>query len=288
VTSPAERDYSSSLEFGGLTRTYHVHLPASYDGRKQFSLVLAFHPGLLNGKTMEKLTRFSQTADKNGFIVVYPDGYKKVWAGPGLYNPAQLEGVDDVSFVSALIDKLLGELKIDRSRIYAAGMCNGGVLVQTLACRLSDRIAAIAGVATAMTEEMVSWCQPERPVPAIFMHGTEDTWIRCEGGRGPTGREKLSSVSAMVKWWVQTNGCSAQPAVTYEPDRTDDGMKVRREAYARCKDGSEVILYMVEGGGHTWPGGWQFMSEAAIGKTTQDIDASQIIWEFFQKHPMKR
>ena len=285
--APIQMDYSGSIEVGGLTRTYKIHLPTGYDGKKSFPLVLAFHLGYMQGRDMERLTHLSETADKEGVIVVYPDGYKRCWAGPGLVNPAQIEGVDDVAFVSALLDKMIDKLRVDQKRVYAVGICNGGFLVQMLGCRLYDRLAAVAVAATAINIEFIEWCQVKGRLPIMFFHGTEDTYILWEGGRGQSGRVTLMPVRTAVEKWAEINGCSSTPSISYMPDKADDGTRVRREVYPGCQDGTEVVLYLVEGGGHTWPGGWQYIEEKTIGRTCRDIDASQLIWDFFEKHPKK-
>ena len=282
-------DYSGELEFGGLVRTYDVHLPASYDGTSDFPLLLTFHGGGGRGGGMPILTHLNRIADREEFIVVYPDGYRRSWADGRGKNAAELAGVDDVGFISALIDELAGELEVVLSQVYAAGISNGGFLSQRLACELSDKIAAIAVVAATMPENLASGCSPQRPVSVIFIHGTEDSFVPWEGGevpRGPGGR--VLSVDDAVEKWVEINGCSLSPTVTQESDRVDDGTQVRCEAYGEGKDGTEVVLYIIEGGGHTWPGGWQYLPERTIGRICRDIDASEIIWDFLHKHRMNK
>jgi len=277
-------DYTASLDFGDLVRTYEVHLPESYDGTTGIPLLLAFHGGGGTGRGMIRLTHLDEIADEEGFIVAFPDGYQRRWADGRGTTAAELAGIDDVGFVSALIDRLADDLTVDRSRVYAAGISNGGFLCQRLACELSDRIAAIATVAATMPYNLSTRCCPESPVSVMFVFGTDDPLVPWEGGELTVGaRGEILSVSAAVEKWVEMNGCSSSPTVTYEPDAADDGTRVRREAYAGGKGGAEVVLYMIEDGGHTWPGGWQYLPEWIIGKTSRDIDAGEIIWDFFRR-----
>ena len=285
--SPAvEYDYSDSLEYGDLARTYRVHLPEAYDGTTDLPLVLVFHGGGGTGRGMIRLTQLDRIADQEGFIVAFPDGYERRWADGRGTTPPELAGIDDAGFVSALIDKLAAELTVDLHQVYATGISNGGFLCQRLACELSDRIAAIATVAATMPYDLASECQPNESVSVMFMFGTDDPLVPWEGGELTVGaRGRILSVDAAVVKWVEINGCATTPTVTYEPDAADDGTRVRREAYAGGKGGTEVVLYVIEDGGHTWPGGWQYLPERIIGKTSRDIDASEIIWDFFRNHP---
>jgi polyhydroxybutyrate depolymerase len=265
------------MQFDGNTRTYRVHLPRSYDKHRPAPLVLSFHGRAGTGNGQEKLTHFDAVSDENGFIVVYPDGLYRSWnAGLGS-GPAEARDVDDVGFVSALIDEVGHELSVDKQRVYANGISNGGIFVQRLACELSDKIAAIAAVAGPMAARVAKDCRPKRPVPVLMMHGTADPMIHMDGTfvQGPG---QALPVEETVAGWVQRNGCSSTPVVS------DLGGGVTFEAYEDCRDGAEVVLYRIHDGGHTWPGGWQYLPEKIIGPTNRHIDASKVIWDFFARH----
>lgn len=281
--------YEQTMEFEGRKRSYILYLPAAITNQKPLPLLLVLHGGGGEGKGMEGLTGFSRMADQKGFIVVYPDAVDKNW-NDGRESPflaSQRDGVNDVGFISALLDKLVKTLKIDQKQIYATGMSNGGIMSQRLGCELSGKIAAIAPVAGSMAEKLEPDCKPSRPVPVLLIHGTDDPLVRWQGGAViRDNRGTVLPVPDTVKKWVRLDGCNATPEVSREPDKdSQDGTQVRREVYAGCKAGSEVVLYAVEGGGHTWPGGSQYLPEAIIGKTNRDINASEIIWDFFNKHP---
>jgi polyhydroxybutyrate depolymerase len=234
---------------------------------------------------MRRLTGLDAVADREGFLVVYPDGVSRQWNdGRAEVDP----GVDDMAFVSALIDHLVEQYKSDRGRIYATGMSNGALFSFRLASDLSDKIAAIAPVGALMGEALSQRAPPAKPMPVLLIHGTQDPLVPWDGGNVQVFRRKrgrVLSAAATVAFWVKHNGCTPTPVITYEPDQDPtDGTRVRREEYRSGKDGSEVLLYAVEGGGHTWPGGWQYLPERIIGKTSRDFQASEVIWGFFKRH----
>jgi len=278
----APGSYNCSMNCDGIERTYCLHIPPSYDKAVAVPLVIALHGVGGTGKGMNKLTGFNDVSDKEGFIAVYPDGIMKMWKCDGRLNKQS-----DLQFISSLIDNISTVLNIDRNRVYATGMSNGGFMCIYLASNLSDKIAAIAPVGATMTDYQYNNFSPPVSVPVLIMDGTEDPLVHWEGGeitlfsRMKVGKAK--SVEDTVKFWVNHNHCSQKPSVRYLEDKAPkDGTKVRCEIYAGGTNGSQVILYAIEGGGHTWPGGLQYMSEDKIGKTCRDINGSQVIWEFFK------
>jgi polyhydroxybutyrate depolymerase len=277
------------LEFGGLTRSFHVHVPPSYDGEASVPVVIALHLGLADGETIEKISGFSEIADREGFIVVYPDGHMKRWAGPGLTTPEELVDVDDVGFINEVMDRVARDWKIDTARVYVAGMCRGGFLAQMLAGAHPEKFAAIAAVTTFQTPQFdAEFPELRRPVPILVMNSTDDMYVPFAGGPLPLTPEiEVVSSREVVEKWIDLNGCGSRPLVTEVPDSADDGTRVRFESFADCRGGAEVAYYVVEGGGHTWPGGWQYLDEAEIGRTSRDLDASELIWEFFSRHELK-
>jgi len=279
-------DVRASIVFGGLTRTYIVHTP-KLNGTAPIPLVLAFHGGGGTGAGMARLTHLSQLADKYGFIVAYPDGYMRRWADGRGTTAAERAGVDDVGFVSALIDQLSKQNQIDPTRVYATGISNGGFFSLRLACELSSKITAVAAVAATLPQNLSDHCHPQKPVSILLIHGTDDPLVPASGGvvGGRIGGEVIS-LNATVNLWLQADACMLTPDVTYATEVVNDGTRVKIETFASCKNSSAVILYVIEGVGHTWPGGVQFSPESVIGKTTHNIDAGQVIWLFFQKHSL--
>jgi len=277
-------DHIGSIKSHGLRRTYLLHVPISYDATKPTPIVLFFHASHRTGEEAARITNFNKLADQNNFIVVYPDGVDRVWNDGRVRRSARWHNIDDVGFAKALIDHLLKTLNIDSKRIYASGRSNGAILAYRLACEYSVKFAAIAPVAGAMPDNPDMPCSPHDPVSVIAIHGTDDKIILWDGGDAAGGR--TLSVPETIKRWVILNQCPTSPRVMYEPDRDPkDGTRVKKEEYGPCKDGSEVVVYAIEGGGHTWPGGKEvFYIGAASGSVSKDIDAAEIIWDFFKKH----
>jgi polyhydroxybutyrate depolymerase len=277
----------STMQSGGVERIYRVHVPPSYDGEEPVPLIVAIHFGGGNSQILERLSQLSEYADQKGFLVAYPEGYRTAWGGPDLVTPSVRDGVDDAAFISAVIDRVAGEYRVDPRRVYVAGMCNGSLLAQVVGYELADKVAAVALYTAFMTEAFrESYETPPRPMPIIQFNGTADTYILWDGGIPPGLGNNGLPVRVGVERWAEVNGCSKTPEVTELPDVADDGTKSRREVYGDCVDGAEVVLYVVEGAGHTWPGGVPYASEDLIGKTSQDMSANEAMWEFFLRHPL--
>lgn len=281
-----------SFKWDGYKRTYLVHVPSNLKKGDSPALLIALHGGGGKAKGMITLTRggLNSLADGEGFIVVYPQGYKKHWndGRVGANDPANRKDIDDVGFISALIDRMIEEHGVDENRIYVTGISNGGMMSYRLACELSGRIAAIAPVATSMPINMPDACSPGDPMAVLIISGNYDPLIPFEGGEiqvGKLKRGRVISVPQCITYWVRHNGCSSAPEITMLPDIVaNDGTRVRVEEYPGCQERGTVTAYIIEGGGHTWPGGLQYLGERTIGKTCRDIDANQVIWDFFKQH----
>jgi polyhydroxybutyrate depolymerase len=272
-------DRQGEIKVDNLRRNFLLHIPPLYESRQPTPLILAFHGRLGTGKKMEKLTHLSDLADKQGFIVVYPNGVGRSWnAGHGT-GKAEAKGVDDVNFTVRLIDSLSQTLNIDWKRIYATGFSNGATFVHRLACELSEKIAAIAAVAGTIAPQVGRNCHPARSVAALHIHGTADPIVPWEGGR-TGGGGFVESVAATIAGWVERNACAP------EPEETDLGGGVSRASYSSGRQGTMVMLYRVQEGGHTWPGGYQYLPKKVVGETNRSWDASQAIWDFFVQHPL--
>jgi polyhydroxybutyrate depolymerase len=178
--------------------------------------------------------------------------------------------------------------------VYATGISNGAAMSYRLACQMADRIAAIAPIGGANQFSTLESCAPSRPVPLMHVHGAEDPAWRFEGGVGRAAwpgqdaeaRGRHISVPETIAAWAALNGCQPLPQVDELPDRVEDGTRVRRERYAGCRQGAEVVLYAIEGGGHTWPDGYQYFSVERVGRTSRELNANEVMWEFFRQHRM--
>lgn len=294
--------YQDTVSVDGMNRTFQVHLPIGYRTLKNMPVVMVFHGLQLNGSIMMFLSNMNSVADRNGFIVMYGDGVGKAWEdGRGSH------GHDDVGYVCKVLDKIATTVSIDRRRVYASGISNGGYFTQLLACAIPDRIAAVAVVAATMMQQAGSHCHSNRTMPIMFFLGTNDPLISWgSAGAGTTSAElgelaelvgvsKIGGVdSAMARFggimpvpevmefWAAHNHCSsANPSISMEPDRdSKDGTRVKKESWG--SGSSEVVLYRIEGGGHTWPGGMPYASQAFAGRVSRDIDASETMWQFFK------
>jgi polyhydroxybutyrate depolymerase len=281
--------HEKKLSYGGLARTYRVHIPPGYDGSKPVPLVLAFHGKGGTDATVEKRLGFDPVADRHNFIVAYPQGVNDYWndgrPAPRFPNAEQ---IDDVGFVSELISKCLTvEFRIDPSRIYATGFSNGGFFTQRLGWELSDKLAAIAPVAGTMGVERARNFFPKGPVSVIEIHGTLDEIVKYEGGLvGTTGAMAISAPE-MAAMWAKADGCGPMPVVEFNPDNfPGDRSRTRHEIYSAGRAGTEVVLVTMEGLEHNWPQA-RTVSYGARQEDGGMNAAAVMIWKFFERHPKK-
>lgn len=283
-----------TLSHDGLERSYHVHLPPGHRKDQPAPLVMALHGGGGRGDRFDASTN-GQTigeADRRGWVIVYPDGIEQGWNDGRPLDSARDRrrgNADDVGFLVALIDELHADYGIDQRRVYAMGISNGGFMSFRLAVEASDRIAAIAPV-TANLSKALEASKATRAVSVLVMNGTEDPLVPFDGGQVRVlgkDRGEVLSTAATMSWWVKHNGCSSTPKVDILPDAApDDGTTVEVERYVGCRDSSEVVLYRIRGGGHTWPGGRQYLPERVIGRVCSDIDGTREIFDFFARHQL--
>jgi polyhydroxybutyrate depolymerase len=295
-TSPATQlaagEHTRTIAVDDVPRRYRVHVPKNYDAAKPTPVVLVYHGGGGNPGSMVRLTGLDTKSEEAGFIVVYPYGSGLdperllTFNGGECCGFAMQRKIDDVTFTRALLDDLATVANVDANRVFATGLSNGGIMSHYVASELSDRIAAIAPVGGPL---MMDACRPKRPVPVMHFHGTGDEFAPFNGGYGKGGAggkgvTDFKSVEHTIQSWVKANGCQPEPEIVALPDKANDGMKSTRKTWGGGKEGSEVVLIEIENGGHTWPG--MDPPVAMLGKSTKDISANDLMWEFFQRHPL--
>jgi len=266
---------TGSFDFGGQSRNYRLHVPPSYNGTDAVPLIFNLHGYTSNATQQEFYSGMNAVSDTAGFIVCYPNGIGNAWNSG--FTPPYFGGVDDVGFISVLIDSLSNQYNIDPARVYSCGMSNGGFMSYRLACELGNRIAAIASVTGTMTGLQLDNCAPVRPIPSLQIHGTLDQTVAYQGNA------LSESVDSVMQYWITANGCTQPVLLDTLPDLVLEGSTVTTQRWTNCSGGTEVYHFKVANGGHTWPGAFSIPS----GITNQDINATQEIWNFFNRftHP---
>jgi polyhydroxybutyrate depolymerase len=275
----------------GLRRSFRVHVPSGYTDSQTFPLIVVIHGAFSTAKEMEKHRGFSELADREGFLVVYPEGFGLLgflqhWNSGHCCGKALESNLDDVGFIARVIDDVCARFKVDRSRIYMAGNSNGGMLTYRFAAEISDVPAAIAVVAGAIggkpSGEQAEWRipHPGRSVPLIVFHGLSDRAVPYAGGRSLRKRHDRTfvAVGESVAFWVQNNDCVPTPR-----RQSLYGGRVMLESWSGCIADGEVMLYSIERWDHVWPGKY-FTRRLDDQDSFRGFDAAELIWEFFKRH----
>jgi polyhydroxybutyrate depolymerase len=270
------------LTWRGIERVYETIVPEGYDGTRPLPIVLGLHPLSIPHTVVPSIVGFADAAEEHDFIAVVPAGRRN---GPTpFWNAAPQPHNDDVSFIADVLDDVEAQLCVDTSRVFSTGMSNGGHMSSILACQLSKRITAVAPIAGA---EFYEQCKG-RPVPVVAFHGDADPIVTYEGGglnateisrqqlwRGevPPGLPKHDGVDGAMRRWAEHNGCNKKAKETRVSD------EVLKRTWSGCK--ASTTLYVIEGGGHAWPGTLVPGFEDAFGKGTTDINATKLAFDLF-------
>jgi polyhydroxybutyrate depolymerase len=263
-------DSNNSITSGGLKRTFLLHLPPSY-GRDYQPLVINYHAYSFTAQKMAQYTNMAVEANKEGFIVVFPQGIDNPpsWnAGIGELGPTG--DADDVQFTRDLLSYLTKNYCIDTHRVYVTGFSLGGGMAYRVACTLTNQIAAIATVAGAFYHAP-GGCHPSRPLPVLEIHGAADTYAPYDGNPAM----QMAAVSVYLNVWLNADGCSSASKVFFQQG------DVTGNEWTQCANGTAVEHYRVSDGGHTWPGAG---AVPVLGFTTHVIDANAVIWDFFKQY----
>jgi polyhydroxybutyrate depolymerase len=266
------------LGAGGRTRDFLVYVPGKL-GTGLHPLILLLHGRLGTGSGMVRLADFRAIADREGLILVYPDGVDRSWNDGRVSSPAYKKGIDDVDFLNRTIAYMLQHYPVDSTRIYATGMSNGGFMSSRLGDELTHRLAAIAVVAASVDEDEKP---TTTPLPVLYIQGTKDPLVPFNGGdiRGGT----ILSHQKTLERWVAIDGCDPTPVVVTRPDSVGDGTTVTQQTYTNPRTGIQVVGITIAGGGHTWPSGWPYLPKSIIGITSRNLNANEAIWAFFRRY----
>lgn len=278
VTAARAAPPSAQIDFGGLQRTYYLHVPPG----PPTGLVVNLHAAGQTGQQQATLTHYDAVADAHGLLVVYPDGIDFSWAdGRGASVPDHT-GVDDVGFIAALVDRLTAEYGVPPGRVFATGLSAGGFMANRLACDRADMFAAIAPVGATLGEQVA--CDPSQPVSVLTSQGTVDPIVPFQGGPmvGRGGPSTILAAYAVVDRWRELDGCAPDPVIAPLPG-VGDGTTAERVSY-QCAAGTEVVFLRVDGGGHTWPGAPEILPANQVGPATRAFDASEVSAQFFDAH----
>jgi len=280
-----------AIDVAGVRRTFRVYLPAARP--QPLPVVLVLHGGGGSGAGMEWLTQrgFNRIADRDGALIVYPDGIGKGWndGRSDLKSRAVREHVDDLAFLRLLPRELAALTPLDPRRVYSTGISNGGLMSYRLACDAADVFAAVAPVAANLSTELATRCQPSRPIAVDILEGTDDPIMPWNGGEIRvllSTRGKVLSTGATAARWLELDRCTGFGKAAISDAIKDDGTAVA-EYTAHCAGSAEVILDEIRGGGHTWPGGVQYLPELLIGRVSRELDANEAVWRFFRRHSLE-
>jgi polyhydroxybutyrate depolymerase len=260
-----------SLRIDERDRGWRLYIASSLPSTGKVPLVVGLHGGFGSGEQFAADDYFDAQAERGGFIAVYPDGISRrvldirTWNAGNCCGEAVKRKVDDVGFIDALLDQLVSELPVDEDRVYVTGHSNGAMMGHRLACKLSDRIVAIAVVAGSLEAP----CSPSQTISILSIHGDADLTHPLDGGVGPEAINKTdyNSVANSIASWRSFNACEREPVVTSVGP-------IFTETWS-CADGTEVSSLIVAGASHSWPGG------KALGplrpKPSLDLDASSTV-----------
>ncbi len=264
-------------------RSFLLYKPKGYNNAGSVPMIFVNHGGQSTAQGIMQIADFRPIADRDKFVVIYPQGYQNSW-NDGRPTTANQLGVDDVNFFRQMCDYAVANLSVDNSKIYVTGLSNGGFMTSRIGCELSDRIAAVAVVGASYEQGIYNSCSPTKAVPTIIIQGTLDPFVLFNGGLVSPGAGGIAvSHSQAISKLVTINNCSTVPTITNLPDIANDGTTISETKYINATTTNEVVSYTVNNGGHTWPQGLQYLPETTIGKTSQDMNANEVIWTFFKR-----
>ena len=281
-----------TTKYDGLERSYYLHLPPDYNAAPRLPVVFVLHGGgKADGDEVASRTGYNEIADREGFIAVYPNGIDAQWndgRGKTFRKASDNTSIDDVGYIAELIDRISHDYKGDASRVYVTGLSNGGMMTLRLGCDISDKLAAIAPVIANIPQNIIATCKPDSPLAVLLMNGTADPLVPWDGGSVSFFRKTMGEVVSTddtVAFWTKHNQCTPVPTIELLADKdSKDESSVEVSTYNHCAESADVILYAIIGGGHSFPGGNIPDRPLLLGRKNNDINAAEVIWEFFKAH----
>ena len=279
TVSAQPQQQRGQITVDGINRTFVTYIPSLINNQGKVPVIISLHGRLSTGEAMMRFADFRPIAEREKFIIVCPDGIDKSW-NDGRPTPANKKGINHVKFIDQLITYIINTYHGDDTRVYIAGMSNGGFMASRLACELNKRIAAVAVVAASMARD-VSY-QPKLPMPVMYIQGTADPLVPFEGGAMKGAGGEIYSHQEILQNWVKADSCSSTPVTAGLPDIAHDGTTIIKEEYSPRAGAGLVIGYNVINGGHCWPGAGQYLPKFLIGRASGNLNACQVIWDFFK------
>ncbi len=285
-----------TIKVAGLEREYWLYVPSKVKiPAKKRPVVMMLHggSGRANRLSFVQGRSWKKEADADGVILVYPQGIKRRW-NDGRKDPmtsTQGDTVDDVAFLARLIDHVVKTYDGDPHQVSVGGVSNGAMMTNRLACEIPQKIASIAVVIGSMPQGLRETCRQETPLSVLILNGTADPLVPYNGGAVTVRKKARGSVIStkdMAHFWAENIGFKrGKDRFLTEnlPDKVpNDGTHAIKKAFLSPKNKHEVVWYTIQGGGHTWPGGSQYLPKFFVGKVSQEIDGNQVIWTFFKAH----
>jgi polyhydroxybutyrate depolymerase len=284
----AQQNIEDSITIDDTERTYLIHLPTNYDNTKSYPLVMVLHGALGSGTKYVKSTKFAKIGDREGFISLFPNGIKKSWADARKVSKASKKGIDDVKFLTTLIDEVSEKYAVNKLKIYVTGISNGGFMTQTLACNTNGKFAAFASIISSLPKNLEKKCKKNSHTPMLLMNGTADNYVPYKGGKMPkfTKGGQILSTPKTIAFWKANNDTSKLPKIEKLPNiDSTDGSNVVKHTYFKDHK-AQVVLCKIIGGGHGVPGSYTKRNPRIfkLGYVNQDIIAEEEIWTFLKAH----
>lgn len=262
-----------------IEREYYLYIPQN-KVKEKIPLLVMLHGRFGTAKLMLEGYNMNNMAEKEGFAVLYPNGYNRSWADGRGGTPADKNKINDVKFIETVLNNVKINFPIDDKKIFIAGHSNGGFMTQRMLLEKTNLFRAGASVTASISKNILEKFAPTKPVSVAFLSGTEDPLVSYEGGFVVDGEEILGAEDSVSRW-VAWNECKKIPKID-KIDTKSDATSLEIYSYEECKENVSVRLYKIIGAGHMWPGIPQKIPFVNLGKPTEELDASEEIWRFFK------